>query len=491
MDSISKEIEKSVTLIFSENNEKIKNGIKNLTNISKKPMSKQDKINLFNGKGIGYYFLDSQKSKEYLQRAKKSDPNNSDSLHYLGHIESNKQNYEKAKEHFQNYLKKNPNDAHILTELGAVHYHLKNFTESQKKLEKALEIDKDEIEAHHYLAHILEQNEGDLKVIEHYDKILNLDKERIDIILHKAWHHYNMKRVDDATIIIDQLEKKLTEKDSETHSGIYEMRGNVLFEKHEIKKSRENYEKAIRKDSNNYDAKEALAHLEWVDGDEKKALKLFNELKSEEYIENPTYREIQHTNDITRTKKDILEEIKRDKIRESQDFELKTTMYCPVRQQEVGKYETEALKEISKKEIIPEVFKTIIAFLNTDGGDLIIGIQEKPFKKIYGVETDFKFLGLNDWDEWNRKTTSMITTQIGDKAIRLVKIKPIDYPDEDDNPITLAWIQVSKGKGSIDYTFDKDGRSFERVGAASVEISAEKMQDIMKDRNNQNEKNTI
>ena len=64
----------------------------------------------------------------------------------------------------------------------------------------------------------------------------------------------------------------------------------------------------------------------------------------------------------------------------------------------------------------------IIAFLNTDGGDLIIGIQEKPFKKIYGVETDFKFLGLNDWDEWNRKTTSMITTQIGDKAIRLVKL---------------------------------------------------------------------
>mgnify|MGYP003999768097 FL=1 len=490
MDFISQEIEKSMTLIFSENDKKIKNGIKNLTNLSKKSMTMQDKINLSNGKGIGYYFLEDKRSRKYLQIAKRKDPENKDSLHYLGHVEFNEQNYLKAKEHFQNYLKKNPNDAHILTELGVTHYHLENLIESQKKLEKALEINKDEIEAHHYLAHIFEQKENDSKVIEHYDKILEQGNND-NILMHKAWQHYNMHRVDDATKIIDQLGKKLGKKGNEIHSQIYEIRGNILFGKHEIKKSRENYEQAIIKDRNNYDAKEALAHLEWNWGDGKKALKLFRELKSQEHIEDSTYNEIQQTNHIPRTEEDILKEINRDKIRESQNFELKTTMYCPVRKKESGKYNEKELKAFAEKETIPEVFKTIIAFLNTDGGDLIIGIQELPFKKIYGVEFDFKLIGGNDWDKWNRKTSEMITTQIGYDARKLIDIRPIDYPNEEGNIVTLAWIKVPDGKNSIGYTFDKDGRAFERIGAATFEMTAEKIHNIMMNRNNQNDRNTI
>ena len=69
MDFISQEIEKSMTLIFSENDKKIKDGIKNLTNLSKKSMTMQDKINLSNGKGIGYYFLEDDRSRKYLKIA--------------------------------------------------------------------------------------------------------------------------------------------------------------------------------------------------------------------------------------------------------------------------------------------------------------------------------------------------------------------------------------------------------------------------------------
>jgi len=491
MDFISQEIEKSMTLIFSENDKKIKNGIKNLTNLSKKSMTMQDKINLSNGKGIGYYFLEDKRSRKYLQIAKRKDPENKDSLHYLGHVEFNEQNYLKAKEHFQNYLKKNPNDAHILTELGVTHYHLENITESQKKLEKALEINKDEIEAHHYLAHIFEQKENDSKVIEHYDKILDLDKGNINILMHKAWHHYNTQQVDDASKIIEQLEKKLTKMDYAIHSQIYEMRGNMLFDKHEIKKSRENYDQAIIKDHNNYDVKEALAHLEWGEGDEQKALKLFHELKPQKYIENSTYKEIQQSNHIPRTKEDVLKEIKKDEIHEGRDFELKTTMYCPVRQKESGKYGIVDLHKFSKEKIIPEVVKGIVAFLNTDGGDLIVGIQEKPFKKIYGVETDLEFLGIARWDDWHNKTSEMIKTQIGSRHMRLVNIKPIEYINEEGSSITLAWIQVSKGTSSMGLAFLKDGTSFERDNATSPEINAKRMYELMNDRYNQDGKNTI
>jgi tetratricopeptide (TPR) repeat protein len=295
-----------------------------------------------------------------------------------------------------------------------------------------------------------------------------------------------MHRVDDATKIIDQLEKKLEKKDKEIHSQIYEMRGNILFDKHEIKKSQECFEQAILKNSNNYDAKEALAHLEWNEGNGKKAIKLFRELKSQEYIENSTYKETQQTNHIPRTEKDILKEIKRDKIRESQNFELKTTMYCPVREKEAGELNDKELNQISTKRIIPEVIDTIIAFLNTDGGDLIIGIQEYPIKKMYGVEFDFKFLGHIDWDEWNRKTSEIIRTQIGYEARKLIDIRPIDYQDEEGESITLAWIKVPEGKMSKGYTFDKNGKAFERIGAATYEMTAEKIHNAIMKSNNQN-----
>ena len=497
MDSISQEIEKSMTLIFSENDKKIKDGIKNLTNLSKKSMTTQDKINLSNGKGIGYYFLEDNRSRKYLKIAKRKDPENDDSLHYLGHVEFDEENYKKAKEYFQNYLKKNPNDVHALTQLGVTHYYLDNIEESQKKLEKALELDKEEIDAHHYLAHIFELKNDDAKVIEHYDKILDQDNENNYIFMHKAWQHYNMHRVEDATKIIDQIERKLTKNDDEMRSQIYEMRGNILFDKHEIKKSQENFEQAILKNSNNYDAKEALAHLEWNEGNGKKAIKLFRELKlqdeagAESVLKHVKkgdikHKETQRTNHISRTEKDILKEIRRDKIRESQDFELKTTMYCPVREKEAGKLNDKELKEISKKTIIPEVIDAIIAFLNTDGGDLIIGIQEYPIKKIYGVELDFKFLGHIDWDEWNRKTSDIITTQIGYEARKLIDIRPIDYKNKEGESITLAWIKVPEGKKLKGYTFDKNGKAFERIGAATCEITAEKIHNAIMKSNNQN-----
>ena len=58
-------------------------------------------------------------------------------------------------------------------------------------------------------------------------------------------------------------------------------------------------------------------------------------------------------------------------------------MYSPVRQIEDGSSNA-SIKAIGDA-VTQKIIQTVVAFLNTDGGDIIIGVQEKPVKKILGL----------------------------------------------------------------------------------------------------------
>ena len=136
MDSIIQEIERVNLLIFSDNKKKIKEGITILTDIGRNSMEKKDRIELCNSKALGYYFLNkSNESISWFKKTRKLDTQNITRLHYLGHIEYNRKNFQNAKKYFIEYLKINPNNSHILAQLGMANYYLDNKTESQKNLE--------------------------------------------------------------------------------------------------------------------------------------------------------------------------------------------------------------------------------------------------------------------------------------------------------------------------------------------------------------------
>lgn len=66
------------------------------------------------------------------------------------------------------------------------------------------------------------------------------------------------------------------------------------------------------------------------------------------------------------------------------------------------------------------VLKTIAAFLNTDGGVLIIGVEDQG--AIYGLEQDLKLLG-NSLDRFEQKLNSLISDAIGAEYARLIKLR--------------------------------------------------------------------
>jgi len=479
LNSVTQEIERANMLIFSDDEKKIKEGITMLTNIGRKPMEESDTIELSNSKAIGYYFLKKNyESKLWFERTKKRDKQNITRLHYLGHIEYNCQKFQLAKKHFTEYLKINPTDSHILAQLGLTNYYLENKIESQKNLEDSLKINSEDLDAHHYLAHIFEKKDYK-KSIEHYDKILEIDQKNNDILMHKCWCYYNHQDYDNAEKIINNLSIMLSKYETNIQSQIFEMKGKISFYRHKYNESKKDLEEAIKFNKENENAHELLGHLEWINGDKEKAIDYLRELMVPETFEITTHKEIRQSLGL-RTEKDIIKEIESDDVSESQTFEVKSSMYCPIRQtKEDTPMEKKKINEIGDG-LTQKIIKTVVAFLNTDGGDIIIGVQEKPTAEIFGLNYDFKYLGIQRWDDWNQKTSDKIKSQIGVDAMGNVEIKKINYKNNDGKLMILGWIQVKKRrKIEQGFTFLKDGTTFQRLNSSTSLFSTEAVYHIM------------
>jgi membrane protein YdbS with pleckstrin-like domain len=114
---------------------------------------------------------------------------------------------------------------------------------------------------------------------------------------------------------------------------------------------------------------------------------------------------------------------------ENTHLELKQTFRYDVKTKDVNK----ALEK--------SVLKTITAFLNSDGGNLIVGVTDRG--EIYGLEEDYKTLVRKDRDGFENHFNQVIKTMIGagfrqyieisfekieDKDICLIEVMPSQKP---------------------------------------------------------------
>ncbi|MEA5593245.1 RNA-binding domain-containing protein [Rivularia sp. UHCC 0363] len=67
------------------------------------------------------------------------------------------------------------------------------------------------------------------------------------------------------------------------------------------------------------------------------------------------------------------------------------------------------------------VLKTIAAFLNSDGGTLIIGVEDNG--NIFGLEKDLSLLSKNNIDQFEQTIVNLICDRIGASFTQLVKIR--------------------------------------------------------------------
>jgi hypothetical protein len=100
-------------------------------------------------------------------------------------------------------------------------------------------------------------------------------------------------------------------------------------------------------------------------------------------------------------------------------------------------------KELQKS-LESAVVDSIAAFLNTEGGIMIVGYDDDN-KKMVGLEKDFASLkDRKDWDGWLQYLINLITTTMGTSCIDLIRIEPITLESS-----TLARIIVNASPSPV------------------------------------------
>lgn len=140
------------------------------------------------------------------------------------------------------------------------------------------------------------------------------------------------------------------------------------------------------------------------------------------------------------------------KIDENKNLEFKSSLNWDIK------------RKTTNKEIIRSVMKTIAAFMNSEGGTLVIGITDA--KEIVGLENDIKTLKKKDLDGFQNFFTILFNDYVGAEMSGLINIRMEKIEDKD-----ICIINVSKSKSPI---YIKNGQTeefFIRVGNATYPLS--------------------
>ena len=114
------------------------------------------------------------------------------------------------------------------------------------------------------------------------------------------------------------------------------------------------------------------------------------------------------------------------------------------------------------------VLKTITAFLNTDGGTLLVGVEDNG--NIMGIDIE----RFENRDKLNLHVTNVIASQIGNEFIPFIKFEQIDYGKRDDGKDRIVMrfdCTPTSTPAFLKNTKEKTETFFVRSGPSSVELT--------------------
>ena len=152
---------------------------------------------------------------------------------------------------------------------------------------------------------------------------------------------------------------------------------------------------------------------------------------------------------------------------ESDRVEFKSSLHHPygplppdLQRLQSGQAEKEVQKRLRKS-----VTKTIAAFLNTDGGTLLIGVGDSG--KVLGIEPDFEYLhrGKKDADGWLLSLKDVIINALGAEACSTVHVSLVPHGQE-----TVAVLSCPPRSGETWHSEDGSERFYIRTSNATYEL---------------------
>lgn len=118
------------------------------------------------------------------------------------------------------------------------------------------------------------------------------------------------------------------------------------------------------------------------------------------------------------------------------------------------------------EEVIHSSLKTLCAFGNTDGGQLLIGVEDNG--KIRGIETDLRTIG-KERDAWENELRSLVAGRFRDGVLSNTFLA-VSYYER--NELTVACVNCVKRSGPVFLKHPKDARHefFVRQGNRSTSL---------------------
>lgn len=118
------------------------------------------------------------------------------------------------------------------------------------------------------------------------------------------------------------------------------------------------------------------------------------------------------------------------------------------------------------------VLKTLVAFMNTDGGTLLIGVSDDG--TIRGIDLD----GFDNRDKLNLHFTNMISSSIGNEFLPYIHFNLVDFSED----VAVMRATCTRSKKPV---FLKEGKSeqfYVRSGPSSVELTGMNMINYVRNR---------
>jgi len=145
---------------------------------------------------------------------------------------------------------------------------------------------------------------------------------------------------------------------------------------------------------------------------------------------------------------------------ESDKLEFKSSLQWDIREN----------KENKKLQI--SVLKTIAAFLNTEGGTLLIGVEDNG--NIFGLEKDLQCLSNGSWDKFERHLIQLIDSNIGKKFLSYLKIRFTQINQQD-----VCGVYIHKADCSAFLKTEKGTELYIRTGNATRSLSVPEIYDYL------------
>lgn len=165
---------------------------------------------------------------------------------------------------------------------------------------------------------------------------------------------------------------------------------------------------------------------------------------------NLIFKELKNRIDLKHKEPKKVDELKERILNgENESLELKSSLRYDMREGTVNK----------KLEFV--IAKTISAFLNSEGGDLIIGVEDNGH--ILGIEKDLQTLLKKNTDEFELHLRQIIKKYLSDNYEKYIKIK---FPKVDDKIVCL--VKISKSGKPVFVSYEGNESFFVRNGNSSI-----------------------